>query len=61
MMITKLMMMIMIITRSGWSGEYCDQEQEDDCEDGIDNDGGQIIINNVITTITVGREVKFVK
>ena len=38
--------MEMTILRSGWSGEYCEQEQEHNCEDGIDNDGGEILCKN---------------
>ena len=41
--------------RPGWSGEYCDQEQEDNCEDGVDNDGGEkeIIFVSVFVLIYV--------
>ena len=44
-------MISIIILRSGWSGEFCDQEQEHNCEDGVDNDGGEIIIIIIIIII----------
>ena len=36
----------MRIVRSGWSGEFCEQEQEHNCEDGVDNDGGELVKKN---------------